>query len=89
MHRIGDVKTASRCRSRVLALGYDVGTSRKKHKLRDISSTALCIGHGFPFCHDLDVFASGDAAVEFSRPLNTTQACTNSLQVEESQDAST
>ena len=40
--RIDDAKEASRCRDRLHAVGYRLGTSRKVHKLRDISSS-LCI----------------------------------------------
>ena len=40
--RIDDAKEASSCRDRVHAVGFNLGTSRKVHKLRDISSS-LCI----------------------------------------------
>ena len=40
--RIDDAHSAARCRSRVHAPGFQGGTSRKRHKLRDINSD-LCM----------------------------------------------
>jgi hypothetical protein len=62
--RIDDVHAAARCRSRVHAPGFQAGTSRKKRKLRDISTDLRIANTLFP--HDLpnSPSAFGDAACD-------------------------